>query len=469
MIPVILSGGSGTRLWPLSRKQKPKQFIPLFNEHTLFENTLKRLQGIDGIKPPIIVCNQDHRFMVAEQLQELGIEGASIILEPCARNTAPAIAAAAFHAEKVHPDETLLILPADHQISDLNEFRHAIATAANSAKAGNLVTFGIQPTEAHTGYGYIKSTGEETESTADVEAFVEKPDEQTAQTYLESGHYTWNSGMFMFKASVYLTELKNSNNDMYTASEDALEKSSVDLDFIRLDSDAFASSPSDSIDYAIMEKTSKAKVVKLDAGWNDVGSWSSLWQVCDQQDSGNVIIGDVLLDNVSDSYIHSENKLVSVVGLDKVIVVDTADAVLVAHKDHAEQVKSITDQLKSADREELNNHRKVFRPWGYYDSIDMGDRFQVKRIVVYPGEKLSVQMHHHRAEHWIVVNGTASVTRGEDVFLVSENESTYIPIGTVHALENPGTIPLEMIEVQSGSYLGEDDIVRFEDRYGRSD
>ena len=469
MIPVILSGGSGTRLWPLSRKQKPKQFIPLFNEHTLFENTLKRLKGIEGIKPPIIVCNQDHRFMVAEQLQELGIEGASIILEPCARNTAPAIAAAAFHAEKVDPDETLLVLPADHQISDENEFHRAVATASNSANAGNLVTFGIQPTKAHTGYGYIKSTGEETEGTADVEAFVEKPDEQTAKTYLESGYYTWNSGMFMFKASVYLSELKSSNIDMYTASEDALAKSSVDLDFIRLDINAFASSPSDSIDYAIMEKTSKARVVKLDAGWNDVGSWSSLWQVCKQQDNGNVIIGDVLLDNVSDSYIHSENKLISVVGLDQVIVVETADAVLVAHKDHSENVKSITDQLKSADREELNNHRKVFRPWGYYDSIDMGDRFQVKRIVVYPGEKLSVQMHHHRAEHWIVVNGTASVTRGEDVFLVSENESTYIPIGTVHALENPGTIPLEMIEVQSGSYLGEDDIVRFEDRYGRSD
>jgi len=468
MIPVILSGGSGTRLWPLSRKQKPKQFIPLFNEHTLFENTLKRLKGIEGIKPPIIVCNQDHRFMVAEQLQELGIEGASIILEPCARNTAPAIAAAAFHAEKVDPDETLLVLPADHQISDENEFHRAVATASNSANAGNLVTFGIQPTKAHTGYGYIKSTGEETEGTADVEAFVEKPDEQTAKTYLESGYYTWNSGMFMFKASVYLSELKSSNIDMYTASEDALAKSSVDLDFIRLDINAFASSPSDSIDYAIMEKTSKARVVKLDAGWNDVGSWSSLWQVCKQQDNGNVIIGDVLLDNVSDSYIHSENKLISVVGLDQVIVVETADAVLVAHKDHSENVKSITDQLKSADREELNNHRKVFRPWGYYDSIDMGDRFQVKRIVVYPGEKLSVQMHHHRAEHWIVVNGTASVTRGEDVFLVSENESTYIPIGTVHALENPGTIPLEMIEVQSGSYLGEDDIVRIEDRYGRS-
>ena len=469
MIPVILSGGSGTRLWPLSRKQKPKQFIPLFNEHTLFENTLKRLQGLDGIKPPIIVCNQDHRFMVAEQLQELGIEGASIILEPCARNTAPAIAAAAFHAEKIDPNEILLVLPADHQISHVGEFHNAIALAAASAQEGNLVTFGIKPTKAHTGYGYIKSTGEEFNSTADVDKFVEKPDLATAETYVQSGNYTWNSGMFMFNASTYLAELKSSNEGIYQAAEQALSKSSVDLDFIRLDNDAFESSPSDSIDYAIMEKTSNAKVIKLDAGWNDVGSWSSLWQVCDQAANDNVIVGDVLLDNVSDSYIHSENKLVSVVGLDHVIVVETDDAVLVAHKDHSENVKSITDQLKKANRDELNNHRKVFRPWGYYDSIDMGKRFQVKRIVVNPGEKLSVQMHHHRAEHWIVVNGTASVTCGEETFLVTENQSTYIPIGTVHALENPGTIPLEMIEVQSGSYLGEDDIVRFEDRYGRSD
>ncbi len=469
MIPVVLSGGSGTRLWPLSRKQKPKQFIPLVNEDTLFENTLKRLEGIEGLRPPIIVCNQDHRFMVAEQLQQLGISGASIILEPCARNTAPAIAAAAFHAENIAPGETLLVLPADHQIGNVEEFHRVVATANVSAQSGNLVTFGIKPTKPHTGYGYIKASGETLDGTSAVEEFVEKPDLTTAESYLSSGDYTWNSGMFLFKASAYLDELQYANSAIHSAVHQALDSAKEDLDFIRLDEGAFAQSPSDSIDYAIMEKTNKARIIPLDASWSDVGSWSSLWEVCGQDGKGNVTIGDVMLSDVSDSYVHSESKLVSVVGLDHVIVVETLDAVLVVHKDHAENVKAITEQLKASDREELNNHRKVFRPWGYYDSIDMGERFQVKRIVVHPGEKLSVQMHHHRAEHWIVVNGTASVTRGEDTFLVSENESTYIPIGTIHALENPGTIPLEMIEVQSGSYLGEDDIVRFEDRYGRSD
>jgi len=467
MIPVILSGGSGTRLWPLSRKQKPKQFLPLVNEHSLFENTLRRLDGISGIQAPIVVCNEDHRFMVAEQLLSLGIKGGTITLEPAGRNTAPAIAVAALQALKKDSDAVLMVLPADHQIENTTAFHDAIQVAVKSAEKGNLVTFGILPTSANTGFGYIKSGKNSDEGCYHVEQFVEKPDQDTANSYIESGDYSWNSGMFVFRADRYLEELQNSNTDIVSACKTALEKSNTDMDFVRLDKEAFEASPSDSIDYAVMEQTNHAKLVKLDAGWSDVGSWSSLWEVSEQDSNSNVTKGDVILSSVSDSYIHSENKLVTVIGLEHVVVVETDDAVMVADKDHAQDVKLIADELKKNGRAEINNHRKVYRPWGYYDSLDVGERFQVKRIVVKPGEKLSVQMHHHRAEHWIVVNGTASVTRGKETFLVSENQSTYIPIGEIHALENPGSIPLEMIEVQSGTYLGEDDIVRFEDRYGR--
>jgi len=468
MIPVILSGGSGTRLWPLSRIQKPKQFLPLFNEHTLFENTLHRLEGLDDVKSPIIVCNEDHRFLVAEQLNKLNIENASIILEPIARNTAPAIAVAALQAMKINKDEIILVLPADHQINNLPEFHRVTEEAMQAAKQGSLVTFGIQPSSPHTGYGYIKTMGAFHNGTYQVEEFVEKPEKSQAEKYISSGDYTWNSGMFLFKASVYIEELNKTNPEIVKASQEALDKALTDLDFIRLNQEAFEASPSDSIDYAVMEKTSKARLAKLDAGWSDVGSWSSLWEVCNQDDKGNVLKGDVILSSVTDSFVHSENKLVTVVGLENVIVVETDDAVLVANKNAAQNVKHITNELIKNQRDEINNHRKVFRPWGYYDSLDIGERFQVKRIVVNAGEKLSVQMHHHRAEHWIVVSGTANVTKGAETFIVSENQSTYIPIGEIHALENPGAIPLEMIEVQSGSYLGEDDIVRFDDRYGRS-
>jgi len=467
MIPVILSGGSGTRLWPLSRKQKPKQFLPLVDEHTLFENTLRRLEGIDGIQAPIVICNEDHRFMVAEQLLSLGIEGATITLEPVGRNTAPAIAVAALQALNEDPDAVLTVLPADHQIEDTKAFHDAINLAIKSAENGYLVTFGILPVTAHTGYGYIKTGLSSDHGAFQVEQFVEKPDHDTAKAYISSGDYSWNSGMFVFRADRYLEELNKSNPKIISACKSALEHSKIDLDFVRLDKEAFEASPSDSIDYAVMEKTSRAKLVKLDAGWSDVGSWTSLWEVSKHDCNNNVTKGDVILSSVTDSYIHSENKLVTVIGLDHIVVVDTDDAIMVAHKDSAQNVKLIADELNKNGRDEINNHRKVYRPWGYYDSIDFGERFQVKRIVVKPGEKLSVQMHHHRAEHWIVVNGTANVTRGKETFLVSENQSTYIPIGEIHALENPGAIPLEMIEVQSGSYLGEDDIVRFDDRYGR--
>lgn len=469
MIPVILSGGSGTRLWPMSRKQKPKQFIPLLNEYTMFENTILRLNGVTNLQPPIVVCNEDHRFMVAEQLHGLDIHDGSILLEPVGRNTAPAIALAAMLAARTNPEELLLVLPADHQIHDEKAFHAAIELASKSAIEGNLLTFGIQPTSPHTGYGYIKAGGNTDSDVSHVDQFVEKPDLKTAEEYLNSGSYLWNSGMFMFRADRYLEELQSSNPEMINACQEALDKSEHDLDFIRLDKDSFEASPSDSIDYAVMEKTDKAHVVALDAGWSDVGSWSSLWEACEQDENSNVLHGDIITHDTTDSYIHAESRLVSVVGLEHIVVVETDDAVMVASKDKAQNVKAIVDELKDEQRSEMDNHRKVYRPWGYYDSLDVGERFQVKRIVVKPGEKLSVQMHHHRAEHWIVVSGTASVTRGEETFLVSENESTFIPIGTVHALENPGTIPLEMIEVQSGSYLGEDDIVRFEDRYGRSE
>lgn len=466
MIPVILSGGSGTRLWPLSRGQFPKQFLPLISNHTMLQETVLRLNGVEGMKAPIAICNEDHRFMMAEQLWEIGIKPSAIILEPMGKNTAPAVAIAALTAES--EDDVLLVLPADHVISDLEVFHYAIAQAKVLAEQGKLVTFGIVPTEPETGYGYIKRNALQQGGAFNVAAFVEKPDLDTAKYYLESGDYFWNSGMFAFKAGSFLQELNKFNPDMLLACRRALEAAKVDLDFIRLDKTLFSACPADSIDYAVMEKTDKAVVIPLDAGWNDVGSWSALWDVADKDQFGNAISGDVLAVDSENSFVHAENKLVAIIGVRDLVIVETADALMVAPKDRVQEVKDVVAQLKQHKRSEAELHRKVYRPWGHYDSVDSGERYQTKRIVVKPGARLSLQKHHHRAEHWVVVKGTALVTKDDETILLSENQSTYIPLGTVHCLENPGIIPLEMVEVQSGSYLGEDDIVRFEDSYGRN-
>jgi len=465
MIPVILSGGSGSRLWPLSRKNKPKQFLTLFNDSSMFQSTLTRLNGLDSLEAPLIVCNNEHRFMVAEQLQEIGLDANGIILEPCARNTAPAIALAALKAMDKGEDPLLLILAADHLISDVAAFHKAIEQAQILAEQDKLVTFGIQPQSAHTGYGYIEAEGKSQPSS--VKRFIEKPDLATAESYLSAGNFFWNSGMFLFKASAYIKELARFSPEMLSACKQSLEKAIIDLDFVRVDPELFEQSPSDSIDYAVMEKTDKAMVVPLDAGWSDVGSWSSLWEAFSRDADQNVLIGDVLVEDVHNAYIHSENRLVTVLGLDDVIVVETHDAVMVAHKDQAQKVKTIVEELTRQNRKEVETHRKCYRPWGNYDSVDMGDRFQVKRILVNPGASLSLQMHYHRAEHWVVVSGTAEVTRDDEVMLLGENESTFIPLGSVHRLRNPGRVPLEIIEVQSGAYLEEDDIIRLQDTYNR--
>jgi len=465
MIPVIMSGGSGTRLWPLSRKNKPKQFLTLFGDKSLFQETLTRLAGINDLESPIIVCNEDHRFMVAEQLQEIDIQNADVVLEPCARNTAPAIALAALQAQQAGNDSILLVLAADHVIQNVSDFHKAISEAKIQAEQGYLVTFGIVPAKAHTGYGYIEA--QEKNKISKVNAFVEKPDLETAQAYIESGNYYWNSGMFMFKASTVLKELERFAPDMLISCQQALSKSVEDLDFIRMDKKSFEACPSDSLDYAVMEKTDKAVVIPLNTGWSDVGSWSSLWEINDQDNDNNVLIGDVIVQNVDNSYIHSDHRLVSVLGLDNIVVVETPDVVMVANKNQAENVKAIVDNLKNRQRDEATMHRKGFRPWGHYDAIDEGNRFQVKHISVNPGASLSLQKHHHRAEHWVVVTGTAEVTCDDKVILLSENESTFIPLGSVHRLHNPGRVPLEIIEVQSGSYLGEDDIIRLDDCYNR--
>ncbi|MGY5942023.1 mannose-1-phosphate guanylyltransferase/mannose-6-phosphate isomerase [Stenotrophomonas forensis] len=464
IVPVILSGGSGTRLWPLSREAYPKQFLPLVGEDTMLQATWKRVADIAG-KAPIVVANQEHRFMAAEQLRECNVRPQALILEPIGRNTAPAIAIAALQVLAENDDALLLVLPSDHVVRNENAFHAAVAQAASAADAGKLVTFGIVPTAPETGYGYIKAgPGEGARA---VERFVEKPDLATAEGYVSSGEYFWNSGMFLFKASRYLQELERLQPAILVACRSALEKAARDTDFVRLDADAFAASPSDSIDYAVMEKTSDAAVVAMDAGWNDVGSWSALWDVSDKDTDGNACHGDVIALDCRNSYAYG-NRLIAMVGLEDVVVVETDDAVFVGHKDRVQDVKSIVAQIKRDGRSEAAAHRKVYRPWGAYDSIDNGARFQVKRITVKPGATLSLQMHHHRAEHWIVVSGTAEVTRGDDVILLSENQSTYIPLGVTHRLKNPGKLPLELIEVQSGSYLGEDDIVRFEDQYGRA-
>lgn len=464
IVPVILSGGSGTRLWPLSREAYPKQFLPLVGNDTMLQATWKRVASIAGAAP-IVVANQEHRFMAAEQLRECKVLPQALILEPVGRNTAPAIAIAALQALSAGDDALLLVLPSDHVVRNEAAFHAAVKQAAAAAESGKLVTFGIVPTAPETGYGYIKAaTGEGVRA---VDRFVEKPDLATAEQYVASGEYFWNSGMFLFKASRYLKELETLQPAILAACRTALDKAARDNDFIRLDAEAFAASPNDSIDYAVMEKTADAAVVPLDAEWNDVGSWSALWEVSDKDADGNACHGDVIALDCKDSYAYG-NRLIAMVGLQDVVVVETDDAVFVGHKDRVQDVKEIVGRIKREGRSEAAAHRKVYRPWGAYDSIDNGDRFQVKRITVKPGATLSLQMHHHRAEHWIVVSGTAEVTRGDEVILLSENQSTYIPLGVTHRLKNPGKLPLELIEVQSGSYLGEDDIVRFEDQYGRA-
>lgn len=471
IIPVILSGGSGSRLWPLSRELYPKQLLPLVNEYTMLQNTAQRSCSIAEIDSPIVVCNEEHRFMVAEQMRQIGVAPAAIVLEPVGRNTAPAVAIAALQAMVAGQNPLLLILPADHVINDEDAFLKAVEIGKVSAEKGKLVTFGIVPTGPETGYGYIKA-GRATElssvSAFVVDSFVEKPDRATAERYLACGDYFWNSGMFIFSAQRFLEELERFAPQMLDACRHAHASSVCDSDFIRLDAEAFACCPSDSIDYAVMEKTADAVVIPLDANWSDVGSWSALWEIGAQDENGNVLKGDACLHDVKNCYISSASRLIAAVGIEDHIIIETADAVLIAKKDRDQDVKAIVTKLKALKRQEAITHRKVYRPWGAYQSVDSEDRFQVKRITVHPGASLSLQMHHHRAEHWIVVKGTARVIKGDDVVLLSENQSTYIPLGMTHRLENPGVIPLELIEVQSGSYLGEDDIVRFEDVYGRS-
>lgn len=468
LLPLIMAGGSGSRLWPLSRELYPKQFLNIDGQLTMLQTTVQRLKEL-SCSPPLVICNEEHRFLVAEQLREIKQLANNIILEPAGRNTAPAIALAALTALQTAReigDPLLLVLAADHVIRDETAFTASVQQAITHAEAGKLVTFGIVPTHAETGYGYIRRGAEQGGAFA-VAQFVEKPDVATAERYLASGEYYWNSGMFLFRASRLLAELKAFRPDIHAACLQAVGTINPDLDFVRVDKSAFLACPSDSIDYAVMEKTADAVVVPMDAGWSDVGSWSSLWDISEKDINGNVSRGDVLLHNSQNNYVFSETTLVTTVGVQDLVIVQTKDALLVADKHQVQDVKKIVEFLKTTGRKEQHIHREVYRPWGKYDSIDIGERYQVKRITVKPGEKLSIQMHHHRAEHWIVVSGTASVTNGDSVQLVTENQSVYIPVGQIHALENPGKIMLEMIEVQSGSYLGEDDIVRFEDRYGR--
>lgn len=463
ILPVVMAGGSGSRLWPLSRELYPKQFMPLLGDASMLLDTIGRVRELASY-PFTVVCNEAHRFIVAEQLREAGIQS-NILLEPSARNTAPAITLAALHGMTIADDPLLLVLAADHAIKDQDAFRQAIEVACPFAANGKLVTFGIVPRTPETGYGYVRSGEALGDGAFSVTAFIEKPGLETAKQYLFSGEYLWNSGLFIFKASRYLEELKLYRPDILAACEEAFITRQTDLDFIRVGKEAFEASPSESVDYAVMEKTQDAVVVPMDVGWSDVGSWSTLWEINDKDEQGNVLQGDVLALDTTDCYIKSSSRLVTTIGLDKLVIIETKDAILVAAKDKVQEVKTLVSHLKKGNRTEAELHREVYRPWGKYDAIDIGERFQVKRITVKPGAKLSVQLHHHRAEHWVVVSGTARMTLDGVERFITENESVYIPIAAVHSLENPGKVDLVLIEVQSGSYLGEDDIVRLEASY----
>lgn len=469
ILPVILSGGSGTRLWPVSRSAYPKQLQELHGTNSLLQQTAQRLLNCPDVLPPLVICNIEQRFLVAEQLRDVGIEAGLIVLEPVARSTAPAITIAALQAEA--PEDTVLVvMPADHFIPDNTAFSKAIKQAAAIAMCDRLMTLGIKPTSPHTGFGYIEQGAcltEDSEVFA-VTRFREKPDAATAEAYVKAGTYLWNSGIFVFRASQYLTEVERLQPQILAACRKALERGHTDLDFLRLDKEAFAGSPNISVDYAVMEPAENVGVLPVDFVWSDIGGWPALWQIAEKDDNGNVIKGDVIALDTKNSYIRSDSRLVSTIGLKDVIIVDTADALLVASKDRADEVKAIVAKLKAENRPEGDTHTRVWRPWGYYEQVDVGNRFQVKQIMVKPGGKLSLQKHHHRAEHWIVVSGTAKVQCGEETKLLGPNESVYIPLGTVHRLENPGCIPVLLIEVQSGDYLGEDDIVRLEDIYART-
>ena len=466
IVPVILSGGSGTRLWPLSRKLHPKQFINLVNETTLFQDTILRLPK--GVAEPLIICNEEHRFLAAEQLREIGKKTKGIILEPEGRNTAPAVALAALQFINKGEDPILLVLSSDHLIKDIEAFHQSITIASKLAENNKLITFGVVPDKAETGYGYIEANINNTDNYYSIKSFTEKPSQKNAKKYLDSVNYLWNSGMFMFKASVFLSELEKFEPEILSACKKSCTTENIDSDFVRIDNDAFHQCPNESIDYAVMEHTNNGVVVPLDANWRDVGSWSSLWDVKTKDNNDNVSEGDVFLEDVKNTYTYSSNRLVSVIGVSNLVIVDTQDALLVADKQQTHNIKKIVARLNSDKRSEVDNHRKVFRPWGYYDSVNSEEGFQVKRIVVNSGAKLSLQKHKYRAEHWVVVKGTALVTCGDRIFELVENQSTYIPQGSLHRLENHQDIPLEIIEIQTGSYLGEDDIIRFEDDYQRN-
>lgn len=468
LIPVILCGGSGTRLWPLSRETYPKQFLRLLGQESLLQQTVLRLKGIASLGPALLVCNESSRFVAAEQLREIGIDDARILLEPMRRNTAPAIAVAALHALSEHEDPLLLVLPSDHVIKNHDALCTAIHFAREAASQGDLVTFGIHPESPETGYGYIRASSSETRSALPVLEFVEKPNRATAEQYVASGNYYWNSGMFLFRASRYLEELARYQPEIVAASRNAVAHAKKDFDFIRLDTASYAASPDVAIDYAVMERTDRASMVPLAADWSDIGSWASVWEAADKDADNNAMQGDVLLQDCEDCLIHGTTRLVTAVGLRNTVVIETADALLIMDTERAQDTKQLVAKLLKTRRSEATQHREIFRPWGSYDSIGNGDRFQVKRITVKQGAKLSLQMHHHRAEHWVVVSGTAKITNGDKEYLLTENQSTYIPVGVVHSLENPGKVPLELIEIQSGGYLGEDDIVRLQDRYGRT-